>query len=454
MIKRFLFLLIVLMPLCMFGTYAKAKPLTAYVDVAGDEYTDNIEAMILEKQVQIRNGGLLIDKCLQNGRFQQNYTIDRRCYITDEQKKEFPYNAIVRVVSDTGHCTGTLVKDNADNLYVYTAAHCMPDTNAPLTIKLQDGTTFSATPKWNGVGSVKQDVAILEVTSENTKSLPAVKMGQFNSADHFNVVGYGGLAILSDRMIHEIKQNYANHIGVTKDELESKPEIMERFIKFLEKDFGYVIIFGDADNLKGSFDCSLRPLADVVKGKSSSSGREIDCQTSKGVSGGPVFDKNNNLVAVHSSSASAAYMTDRGYAATFLGGQEPVSDVQNQLYNYKLMVYHADHTDRQCYVETNDKNAYWVNKTLCLKEAHAEYDGGSFWMTRKNGKIGKGTSSCFVTGANDFDWNTIPDVRGPYCWCRLNNNDNAYFLGVVYNDEQECRNYCDYACAKRFSGEN
>ena len=32
----------------------------------------------------------------------KEYTIDKRCYVTDEQKKEKPYNAVVALVHDDG----------------------------------------------------------------------------------------------------------------------------------------------------------------------------------------------------------------------------------------------------------------------------------------------------------------------------------------------------------------
>jgi hypothetical protein len=49
------------------------------------------------------------------------YTIDKRCYVTDEQKKDTPYNAVVSVED---MCSGTIVK-YGDRYYVYTAAHCV-----------------------------------------------------------------------------------------------------------------------------------------------------------------------------------------------------------------------------------------------------------------------------------------------------------------------------------------
>ena len=49
------------------------------------------------------------------------YTIDKRCYVTDYQKTQSPYNAVVRVAAMGGEwrCTGTIVQ-NGGYYYVYT----------------------------------------------------------------------------------------------------------------------------------------------------------------------------------------------------------------------------------------------------------------------------------------------------------------------------------------------
>ena len=41
------------------------------------------------------------------------YTIDKRCYVTDEQKSQKPYNSVVQVIipDKNGICTGTIVKE-------------------------------------------------------------------------------------------------------------------------------------------------------------------------------------------------------------------------------------------------------------------------------------------------------------------------------------------------------
>ena len=65
------------------------------------------------------------------------YTVDKRCYVTDEQKKEKPYNAVVRVGSG---CTGIIIEKNGVP-FLLTAKHCTdPDNdhlpNDTLTVTL------------------------------------------------------------------------------------------------------------------------------------------------------------------------------------------------------------------------------------------------------------------------------------------------------------------------------
>ena len=41
----------------------------------------------------------------------KEYTVDKRCYVTDEQKKEKPYNAVVALIDNVDpYFTGTIVK--------------------------------------------------------------------------------------------------------------------------------------------------------------------------------------------------------------------------------------------------------------------------------------------------------------------------------------------------------
>ena len=67
------------------------------------------------------------------------YTVDKRCYVTEEQKQEIPYKAVVKV----NRCTETIVKKDG-GFFMYTAKHCTDAdidniADDQLTISLQNG---------------------------------------------------------------------------------------------------------------------------------------------------------------------------------------------------------------------------------------------------------------------------------------------------------------------------
>lgn len=163
------------------------------------------------------------------------FKIDRRCYVTDKQKKDPPFNAIVALIKNKNiYCTGTIVKgfngyqdtkateQDKDTLFVYTAKHCVVK-NDQLTemqsIMLQDNTTYTVKLKYNGryiknwSKSFGGDWAIY--TMPNTENnIPYTKtsdkwgwLGQ-RSLDA-RVIGYGALKIMSDDAITEFKKQYS-----------------------------------------------------------------------------------------------------------------------------------------------------------------------------------------------------------------------------------------------------
>ena len=84
------------------------------------------------------------------------YTIDKRCYVTEEQKKQKPYNAVATLVRNDGRtkCSGTIVKrqgltmDDA-GYFLYTAKHCVDlnhdnITDDLLRIRLPSNQEFNA----------------------------------------------------------------------------------------------------------------------------------------------------------------------------------------------------------------------------------------------------------------------------------------------------------------------
>ena len=149
------------------------------------------------------------------------YTIDQRCYVTDEQKKEKPYNAVVAMVNgDSVYCTGTIVRQNG-KLWVYTAKHCtdrdkdgMPDKK--LSVQSQDGTLFDVYLVKTGVYDIKQDsgldgdLAIYEIRDNDDLPFVFRAVRGVNDAPYYDgrVVGYGLLKVMSDIEIENFKALY------------------------------------------------------------------------------------------------------------------------------------------------------------------------------------------------------------------------------------------------------
>ncbi len=195
------------------------------------------------------------------------FTIDKRCYVTDELKKTYPYNTVVALLDqdDVVYCTGTIIKDGLR--YVYTAKHCT-DVNEDnlvdetITIQTQDGATYKATnihipsteAAYGNYGLAEDNLysgdwakytlydksdnlpfttfttrhsgilGKLEATAENTSVLEALfptimtyKMF-FDNNYNAQVVGYGALKIMSDKEIQDFKAKYTNFLETSLDD--------------------------------------------------------------------------------------------------------------------------------------------------------------------------------------------------------------------------------------------
>ena len=165
----------------------------------------------------------IYDGCIENGKYKSKFTIDRRCYVTPEQKKQSPYNATVALLNKYGevYCSGTIFRDNqndttlAKGLYLYTAAHCVPDKPETKKIRLQDGSEMFV-EKVNVSSHVDKysdnngDWAVYKIPESEQNVLPFVDIGYGidPASSQLNVVGHGGLAIMSDENIRAIKEDY------------------------------------------------------------------------------------------------------------------------------------------------------------------------------------------------------------------------------------------------------
>jgi len=278
------------------------------------------------------------DGCMNNGKYAHEYKTDKRCYVTDKQKQQKPYNATVRVkVPDTTLlCTGTIVNED-DELFVYTAKHCtIPKGEVSvsadsITIMLENGVSgyvskyqvgdfyylnkeHESNDKGKKDANTSGDLAIYSVPKTFANQIGDKyveisnkfkwKIKSWNSEYDARLLGYGNLKIMSDKEIDDFKQKYVDYLKNQKDidakSTEPKYGFSNGGVYIYNKYVGdflnymlrtnngyYKDIFNDSSQLKVSY-C-----------KYSSDGYKIDCQAWGGNSGGGIFDENGNIMAIH-----------------------------------------------------------------------------------------------------------------------------------------------------------
>lgn len=264
------------------------------------------------------------------------FTIDKRCYVTDEEKQMSPYNTVVGLVpnwSNTPYCTGTIVEDivaGQRKKRVYTAKHCTDiDDNFEPDIRLiakgQGGLSYSLILDDSGNYDIKRDCgfsgdwAIYTINS-NLDNIPYTELTNNRcSAGGSNfdarVVGYGALKIMSNVEIANFKNSYINFLdkhlediaksnvdqyrndrkarGFTDDgAVDYSNPIVKLFVmggNMYDNALSQAertAIFKDNDKLKVSR-CQL-----------SSDGYRQGCQSWTGNSGGPIFDEDGRLMGI------------------------------------------------------------------------------------------------------------------------------------------------------------
>lgn len=262
------------------------------------------------------------------------YTIDRRCYVTNSQKKELPYRAVAGLVDADGiYCTGTIINENG-KLYLYTAAHCVWDEHTDIiagkiTVRLQDGRNFTASKRQAGKYhelmpiTHSEDWAVYDLNA-SVDSVPYTSVSNglvlmsgmaFDPTDTLRdtsraplggnkalAVGYGILTIMSDAEIQDFKDKYIYWL-TTRAEKPVQPKHVGRahgvysdgaihtnntdFLKYIDAmDYDYYDkLFSDMA-LKVSY-CYY-----------SHTGSEIACQIWGGNSGGGLFDVDGKLMGI------------------------------------------------------------------------------------------------------------------------------------------------------------
>jgi len=249
------------------------------------------------------------------------FTIDKRCYVTDDQKQQKPYNAVVGFLYQDGTkklCTGTVVKKdvlnkkNKEEYFLYTAKHCsdldldnFSDNN--LRIKLQDGREFNTElvkqgnyNLENAEGGFGDWVQYRVIIDADNSVIPYVKINDFfkKGTKNVEIIGYGRLKIMSDKEINDAKEQYANKIKIFSDIEKNEDGTIKR-----NENNGFM----EDGGIKGTkvlmlFNSYFTRYFDSELKKSycqySSDGFTHGCQGWGGNSGGPIFDENGNIMGI------------------------------------------------------------------------------------------------------------------------------------------------------------
>ena len=241
------------------------------------------------------------------------YTVDRRCYVTDEQKKEKPYNAVVALIDeDDPYCTGTIVKGKDGKPYLYTAKHCTNDgknlASSTLRIKLQNDTELDVYK--NNIGNfdfessanLHGDWAVYSIKKANVpmvEKTTKTKMGfaPYDIPYDAKVVGYGALEIMSDKEISEFRNEYIKYLKDKKNVKTTGTEAIYGFWKdgiYYDNEYVQNFIRNNTTYRKTSNHRKLK----VSVCEYLSTGREKGCQSWAGNSGGPIFDSDNKIMGI------------------------------------------------------------------------------------------------------------------------------------------------------------
>ncbi len=270
------------------------------------------------------------------------YTVDRRCYVTDEQKAQKPFNSVVALIDGGGiYCTGTIVTQGTryspffsyntqnQNPIILTAKHCtdrnrdgQPDKT--LKIMLQDGqkieVNFAKAGNYNILDGTNDDgdwavyelplVYSVEYMQNDFDSVYSSFASGLYSGVSVSVVGYGFLKIMSDAEIEGFRQRYIDYLTENKFDV---PEKRDEFSYKTDYDKTGMLPDGGVDMGHDHWNDFI--ITEYIKdsgyvydtfsdyalkvSKCKYLGRDDDlCQTWGGNSGGGYFNNQNDILCI------------------------------------------------------------------------------------------------------------------------------------------------------------
>ena len=285
-----------------FGAIANSDPdREKYLITHSDAYRTafrSLSSKMSDTVNEYNDGFKGLDGCVENGKYANQFTIDRRCYITDEQRQKHPYNAVVGIsvngwVSDyqtfesSGGtiCSGVIIKNpNDGQLYVYTAAHCVSAfDDLEQRAYTQNGYVFPITNiiKQGGGATeyVVKDHAIFAIPQEYQHVLPYAETGEYTDKN-VDIVGHGVLSVLNDSAIRAAKQEW-------KKTLTKSSGTQKAIFDQIKQYEAYTDLMPHDTKLKISFSCELMKQNELNQ---SNVKKHNYCQGYGGNSGGPVFN--------------------------------------------------------------------------------------------------------------------------------------------------------------------
>ena len=273
------------------------------------------------------------------------YTIDKRCYVTDEQKKEKPFSASVALIDKLAYdshtftmryCSGTIIKRYGLTIkntgyFVYTAKHCVSDDRQnvrnQISIETQNGQEFTAelvkvgdyieedSATYHGDWAIYrllpndvQSNSVFSISKEVGDSYTQIKGMVGKQYSDARVIGYGSLPIVSDAEIEDFRTRYLkfledqgidvanadetqlNDYGVYNHFISVSKEHNKLMSKFNKVTEWHTFVNTVDKELKISY-CSYSDTMGNHDNMDS-------CQIWQGNSGGGIFDNDGNLIGI------------------------------------------------------------------------------------------------------------------------------------------------------------